>query len=133
MTSVKDRQSSTGYLNHNHKRNDLEIKLEFGVKYETENGERRQHACLYLHCSNNGKDEQWSLPCEVQLTMKKAVGKGVTLSYSETFNKTIRSWGWPRFVKWEELMDPEQGFLVNDALTIQAVITFPLLTEEEEV
>ena len=107
------------------------FKLNFGIESGAKNGERNQYAVLYIYCYYNGNNATWSLPCEVKVTFESAVGDSVTKSFTEAFNEEIDNWGWDLFVKWCELQDPKRGFLINDTLTIQVVITSTLLTRED--
>merc|ERR1711962_581961 len=76
--------------------------------------ERRRYADTYLRCSCPGYNETWSLPIDFKLTVKKSIGSDVVDNFTTIFTEKKNNRGWRSFLQWDEVMDPRQGYLVND-------------------
>ena len=82
-------------------------------------------AGVFLHCwpSDETNGVLCKCPSTFRITMKNHLGNDRTFnSRSVEFSNQLSSWGWPNFLPWKDLMDPTQGFIKNDSITISAEI-----------
>ena len=121
-------------------------KLRFGCEFLTENGEKKKFATIYFYCSSRGYNENWSLPCQIELSATKNSINNNNNNYNINnanininnnnnnqalsavmnfiFDKKRKNRGWPRFTKWENLLDPNLGYdAVNDSVCLKLTVT----------
>ncbi|KAL0894393.1 hypothetical protein ABMA27_013013 [Loxostege sticticalis] len=76
---------------------------------------------LYLRC-NGVKDSAWSVGvhAELRLLAQGPRARNVAMQIHKTFTNKEHEWGFNRFVNWNDVMDPERGFLRGNAIEIEA-------------
>mmetsp|Transcript_17698 Transcript_17698/g.31218 ORF Transcript_17698/g.31218 Transcript_17698/m.31218 type:complete len:406 (+) Transcript_17698:294-1511(+) len=64
----------------------------------------------------------WSLSCINQLDATKTLSKGWDKGDERNEFNSGRHWGWSKFIKRSKVLDPEEGFLVNDTLVLEVTL-----------
>ena len=91
-------------------------------------GEKTNFASLYLVCDYKGGDVKWSCSADVTITLKKRNGTGLEKTFSHTFKDKADGWGYPDFIPWSDICNPDGGYLTDDALLIETIIASDVLT-----
>lgn len=94
-----------------------------------ENEECKDYTAIYLRQQN---DEKSDVSAVFQVSIATASGPDIrTLSLeSPRLFKQGNSWGWKKFVMRDFIIDPNNGALVDGAITIKCEIKFPSSTQD---
>ncbi|KAL3091784.1 hypothetical protein niasHS_004500 [Heterodera schachtii] len=96
------------------------------AKIETE--EDSTYKCLgfYLLCFPPNNDENWSCECSVtyRIVSQKIEAQDYLRKCDHVFNKEENDWGFPTFIAFTELMDPDDGFYDKNEDKVTLAIGF---------
>ncbi|KAL3105108.1 hypothetical protein niasHT_028780 [Heterodera trifolii] len=96
------------------------------AKIETEEDSTDKCLGFYVLCIPPKNDENWS--CECSATHRIVSQKSGTEDFSQkcdhVFNKKENDWGFPTFIAFTELMDPDEGFYDKSEDKVTLAIDF---------
>lgn len=79
---------------------------------------------FFVQCNNGSKSTSWSCFASAELRLishkpgaEPLLRKCQNLNYSKE-----KDWGFSYFISWEDLLDPKQGYLKDDAITLEVHI-----------
>ncbi|CAB3403178.1 unnamed protein product [Caenorhabditis bovis] len=87
--------------------------------------------CLatHAHCFSFSKDDAWFCDAEIEyrilfqcLSKRTAVPKSHT--FTHRYDAHHSNFGFPNIIRWSELMNPDNGYVLNDSIIIQAKIRY---------
>jgi ubiquitin carboxyl-terminal hydrolase 7 len=89
-------------------------------------GNYKRQLSFCLHCCHNevSDDENWSCAGDFELILvnqdddEKTIR--MTMTPRTTFNKSAQNWGWKEFIAWNDLINPEEGYIKNDTVIFKA-------------
>ncbi|KAL3123366.1 hypothetical protein niasHT_009509 [Heterodera trifolii] len=98
------------------------------AKIEKKNEHNEKWLGFYLSCDSSEKDGNWSRKCSA--TFRIVSQKSDVEDFKEefarmcVFNNKLKSWGWPNFISFAELMDPSKGLYNKDEDKVTLAIDF---------
>ncbi|GBP91321.1 Ubiquitin carboxyl-terminal hydrolase 7 [Eumeta japonica] len=93
------------------------------VRHTTTPDRQQQKALgVFLQCNGDSETSGWS--CyglgEIRLLSHKQEGEHVIKKIHHMYHSKEDDWGYAHFVSWNDLMDPENGFVKDDSVTLEA-------------
>ncbi|XP_071653481.1 speckle-type POZ protein-like [Temnothorax longispinosus] len=84
--------------------------------------ENQRSLGFYLQCDGESESTSWSCyaVAELRLLSCKEGQKPFIRKTKHLFNIEKDSWGFPNFMTWEDVLDPDRGFIKDDSITLEA-------------
>ncbi|GMT29189.1 hypothetical protein PFISCL1PPCAC_20486, partial [Pristionchus fissidentatus] len=102
--------------------------LPWRLAAKTENSKRTSHQkffSVYIDCNPESESTLWH--CDALVEFRLVNEKNPKLSFSRhftnNFNYNSNNWGFPSFIEWGDLINPEKGFIKHDRIAVEATIT----------
>uniref|UniRef100_A0AC34RPW0 BTB domain-containing protein n=1 Tax=Panagrolaimus sp. JU765 TaxID=591449 RepID=A0AC34RPW0_9BILA len=102
--------------------------LPWRLAAKTENSKRTNNTkffSIYIDCNPESDSTLWNCEAVVEfrlLAQNKESGQDFTRHFTNTFSFNSNNWGFPSFIEFNEIIDPEKGFIKNDKVVIEAHI-----------
>ncbi len=81
---------------------------------------------IYIYCNQDSESTLWSCEAEVLfrlISQKENIPDVSKRTPVSTFNKqTSTNWGVTRFLKWDDIINSEKGYMKNDGVIVEALI-----------
>ncbi|XP_034830302.1 ubiquitin carboxyl-terminal hydrolase 7-like [Maniola hyperantus] len=88
----------------------------------TPNHQQQKALGVFIQCNGDNEISGWS--CyglgELKLISFKPDGEHLCRNIHHMYHCKENDWGFAHFISWDELVDPNNGFVCNDSLTIEA-------------
>jgi hypothetical protein len=80
---------------------------------------------VYIDCNPESESTLWSCEAivEFRLISQKPDGADFTRQFTNKFSYNSNNWGFPSFMEWTEITNPDRGFVRNDRVVVEAHIT----------
>ncbi|ELU07571.1 hypothetical protein CAPTEDRAFT_219914 [Capitella teleta] len=84
------------------------------------NYSRPKSLAVFVKCKSDSSST-WSckVSYELRLLKQKADGPSYTKMSTRIFEPNKSSWGYDPFISWDQLMDPENGYVKDDSIVIE--------------
>uniref|UniRef100_A0A1I7TGR3 MATH domain-containing protein n=1 Tax=Caenorhabditis tropicalis TaxID=1561998 RepID=A0A1I7TGR3_9PELO len=86
------------------------LEKHFGVFWKVKVSRKTDYLSLYLHCLHPKNEGSWSIQVSFNLKLLSVTGKTTDLTSKRRFINKSSSWGWPEFMKWEEM---EKDYMID--------------------
>jgi len=117
FTDVKDMQKDVNIFGDN-STFIADVLWEMDIKKTEKEG--TEYFAFYCNCKKRNDDSDWSRKAAVKYTLKSNVKDLTKQGTQRTYKSGSNSWGYSTFIKWEDLMDEELGYLsANGSITLQ--------------
>lgn len=97
-----------------------------GIKWRVEASKRHpsNDLAVFLVPDSNDfrKSESWKVKASFNLINWNSITQGHSMHLDERFSKT-KSWGWDKFLSWDEFINPNNGYIQNDTAKFLVEIT----------
>uniref|UniRef100_A0A914C9G7 BTB domain-containing protein n=1 Tax=Acrobeloides nanus TaxID=290746 RepID=A0A914C9G7_9BILA len=79
---------------------------------------------IYIDCNPESESTLWSCEAlvEFRLISQKHGCPDFTRQFSNKFSYNSNNWGFPSFMEWSEIINPEKGFIRSDRVVVEAHI-----------
>ena len=83
-----------------------------------------KYVCVYFNCNNGSEDDSWTCQAEFELRIinHRNATQTEKHNFSHLFSSKDNFWGFPSFMEWAKVTDPEIGFLKDDIVTMEVKI-----------
>ncbi|KAI1721579.1 MATH domain-containing protein [Ditylenchus destructor] len=80
---------------------------------------------VYIDCNPESESTLWSCDAvvEFRLISQKSSSADFTRQFTNKFSYNSNNWGFPSFMEWTEITNPERGFVRSDRVVVEAHIT----------
>lgn len=80
---------------------------------------------FFLQCNGESDSANWSCSAQAELRLLSAIpGKEPFVrKIRHTFSRIENDWGFSFFMHWHDLLNPENGYIQNDAITLEVHVT----------
>uniref|UniRef100_A0A0K0FVQ7 MATH domain-containing protein n=1 Tax=Strongyloides venezuelensis TaxID=75913 RepID=A0A0K0FVQ7_STRVS len=81
---------------------------------------------IFVHCTTDSYSDEWSVEAQACLRILNLANTGNPITrelMGHQYNVTETDWGYSAFAKWVEIVDENNGYLVDGAIQIQVEIT----------
>jgi hypothetical protein len=101
--------------------------LPWRLAAKTENSKRTNNTrffSIYIDCAPESESTLWAADAivEFRLIAQKPCGSDFTRHFTNTFSFNSNNWGFPSFIEFSEIINPEKGFIKGDKVVIEANI-----------
>jgi len=102
--------------------------LPWRLAAKTENSKRTNSTrffSIYIDCNPESESTLWCCEAVVEfrlLAQNKQLGQDFTRQFTNIFSYNSNNWGFPSFIEFSEISNPEKGFIKNDKVVIEAHI-----------
>jgi hypothetical protein len=101
--------------------------LPWRLAAKTENSKRTNSTrffSIYIDCHPESQSTLWAADAlvEFRLIAQKPCGNDFTRHFTNTFSFNSNNWGFPSFIEFNEIINPEKGFIKDDKVVIEAHI-----------
>ncbi|VDD86440.1 unnamed protein product [Enterobius vermicularis] len=86
--------------------------------------DNKKYFCIYLHCDNKNCSKLWSCNATVQfrLISQKEGVPDYSKTFIREFNQRLNTQGYQKFMKWDEVTDPNNGYICDNEVRVRADI-----------
>ncbi|PAV90569.1 hypothetical protein WR25_13249 [Diploscapter pachys] len=80
---------------------------------------------VYIDCNPESESTLWSCEAivEFRLLSQRADQPHFSREFTNRFNFNSNNWGFPSFMEWTDLLNPDRGYIRSDKIMIEANIT----------
>jgi len=80
---------------------------------------------VYIDCNPESESTLWSCEAvvEFRLLAQKPDIQNFSRQFTNKFNYNSNNWGFPSFMEWTEILNPDRGFIRGDRVVVEAHIT----------
>uniref|UniRef100_A0A914XR04 BTB domain-containing protein n=1 Tax=Plectus sambesii TaxID=2011161 RepID=A0A914XR04_9BILA len=81
---------------------------------------------VYIDCNPESESTLWSCEALVEFRLigqKSAESAPFSRQFTNKFNYNSNNWGFPSFMEWSDILNPEKGFIKGDRVIVEARIT----------
>ncbi|KAM0733549.1 Ubiquitin carboxyl-terminal hydrolase 7 [Formica fusca] len=98
--------------------------LPWKIVVQTKSRELKKSLAFYLECNKESKSISWSCyaVAELRLLSCKEGQKPFSRKIQHLFYTEEDDWGFQDFMTWEDVLDPERGFIKDDSITLEVYI-----------
>ncbi|KAE9548649.1 hypothetical protein FO519_008140 [Halicephalobus sp. NKZ332] len=102
--------------------------LPWRLAAKTENSKRTNNTrffSIYIDCNPESESTLWCCEAVVEfrlIVQNKQSGQDFTRHFTNTFSYNSNNWGFPSFIEFSEISNPDKGFIKNDKVVIEAHI-----------
>ncbi|XP_063543803.1 uncharacterized protein LOC134752142 [Cydia strobilella] len=86
---------------------------------------KRKTLGFFLKCNEKNESSSWSCNAmaELRLISHKPDCEPFFMKMEVLFCSKKNGWGFPDFMKWDDVLDPERGYIKDDAITVEVHVT----------
>ena len=77
----------------------------------------------FIQCNKGTTSSTWSCRASLEFRIKSFKNKDFVRKCSHLFTASEHDWGYKRYKSWADLINPENGFIVDDKVTFEVKIT----------
>ncbi|CAH2000333.1 unnamed protein product [Acanthoscelides obtectus] len=79
---------------------------------------------VFVECNTESECSSWSCSADVnvRLLTVRPGGKDITRDYKHLFCLKEYNWGYTEFKTWNDVLNPEKGYIKDDIITLEAVV-----------
>ncbi|VDN51133.1 unnamed protein product [Dracunculus medinensis] len=79
---------------------------------------------VYIDCNPESESTLWSCDAvvEFRLLSHNSIISNFSRQFTNKFNYNSNNWGFPSFMEWNEILNPEKGYIREDRVVVEAYI-----------
>ncbi|CAD6198430.1 unnamed protein product [Caenorhabditis auriculariae] len=80
---------------------------------------------VYIDCNPESESTLWACDAIVEfrlVSLRNDHNQNFTREFRNKFNFNSNNWGFPSFMEWSELLNPDRGFVRSDKISVEARI-----------
>ncbi|KAJ9600814.1 hypothetical protein L9F63_001026, partial [Diploptera punctata] len=88
---------------------------------QTQDRQTQKSLGFFLQCNGESESSSWSCyaVAELRLLSQKEDGEPFSRKIQHLFYSKENDWGFSHFMSWQDVLDPEKGFIKEDSITLE--------------